>query len=85
MELTEMRKENFNTFTKIVKMEGLYLCFTDDTEVKLEGVEGRDKAFNCIIGFSGLQFQVLQLQAQTAEGERKVPFQEEGKDEGKRM
>ena len=28
--------------------------------VKLEGVQGRDRAFNCIIGFSGLKFQVLQ-------------------------
>jgi len=28
--------------------------------IKLEGVKGRDRAFNCIIGFSGLKFHVLQ-------------------------
>ncbi|GAB7340387.1 hypothetical protein MBLNU457_6829t1 [Dothideomycetes sp. NU457] len=28
--------------------------------IKLEGIKGRDRAFNCIIGFSGLKFHVLQ-------------------------
>jgi len=37
----------------------MILIFTDGTEVKLDSVKFRERAFNCIIGFSGLRFQVV--------------------------
>ena len=38
----------------------LALAFTDGTTVKLGFFKDRDEAFNTIIGFSGLRWQVLQ-------------------------
>lgn len=59
-ELVEMQKVNFSTAAKMMTMEGIRLEFIDGTVVDLEGVKRRDRAFNCILGFSGLQFQVMQ-------------------------
>ncbi|KAG9966189.1 hypothetical protein KCU61_g959, partial [Aureobasidium melanogenum] len=57
-ELVEMEKIDIKT-AGLVKTNGIRLAFADGVEVKLEHVRQRDKAFNCIIGFSGLQFQIV--------------------------
>ncbi|KAI4743242.1 hypothetical protein E4T50_06398 [Aureobasidium sp. EXF-12298] len=57
-ELVEMEKIDPKT-AGLVKTDGIRLAFADGVEAKLEHVRQRDKAFNCIIGFSGLQFQIV--------------------------
>ncbi|KEQ58124.1 uncharacterized protein M437DRAFT_79226 [Aureobasidium melanogenum CBS 110374] len=57
-ELVEMEKIDPKT-AGLVKTKGIRLAFADGAEAKLEHVRQRDKAFNCIIGFSGLQFQIV--------------------------
>ncbi|KAI4731867.1 hypothetical protein E4T49_00298 [Aureobasidium sp. EXF-10728] len=57
-ELVEIEKTEPKT-AGLVKSDGIRLAFADGVEVKLEHVRQRDKAFNCIIGFSGLQFQIV--------------------------
>ncbi|KAG9670625.1 hypothetical protein KCU95_g17305, partial [Aureobasidium melanogenum] len=57
-ELVEMEKIDSKT-AGLVKTKGIRLAFADGAEAKLEHVRQRDKAFNCIIGFSGLQFQIV--------------------------
>jgi len=44
---------------------------TATSTIKLEGVVGRDRAFNCILGFSGLRFSVLQPLAEAKKGRGK--------------
>ncbi|THZ23168.1 hypothetical protein D6C91_03763 [Aureobasidium pullulans] len=63
-ELVEIEKMDYKT-AGLIKSDGLHLGFTDGKEVKLEHVRQRDKAFNCVIGFSGLRFQVVQPAAKT--------------------
>lgn len=58
-ELVEIKKIDTRAAT-LVSTEGLHLAFTDGLEIKLDHVRQRDKAFNCIIGFSGLRFQLVQ-------------------------
>lgn len=57
-ELVELEKIDPKT-AGLVKSDGIRLAFADGVEVKLEHVRQRDKAYNCIIGFSGLQFQIV--------------------------
>lgn len=59
IELVEIRKMEFGLAPGLPKADGLTLIFTDGNEIRLEGVKGRDRVFNCIIGFSGLEYQVL--------------------------
>ncbi|KAH0366454.1 hypothetical protein KCU65_g5354, partial [Aureobasidium melanogenum] len=63
-ELVEMEKIDPKT-AGLVKSKGIRLAFADGAEVKLEHVRQRDKAFNCIIGFSGLQFRIVLPGAET--------------------
>jgi hypothetical protein len=57
-ELVEIEKIDPKT-AGLIKTDGIRLAFTDGQEVKLEHVRQRDKAFNCILGFSGLRFQIV--------------------------
>jgi hypothetical protein len=57
-ELVEIEKTNPKT-AGLIKTDGIRLAFADGKEVKLEHVRQRDKAFNCILGFSGLRFQIV--------------------------
>ncbi|KAI4842504.1 hypothetical protein E4T45_09031, partial [Aureobasidium sp. EXF-8846] len=57
-ELVEIGKTNAKT-AGLIKTDGIHLAFADGKEVKLEHVRQRDKAFNCILGFSGLRFQIV--------------------------
>jgi hypothetical protein len=57
-ELVEIEKTDPKT-AGLIKTDGIRLAFTDGKEVKLDHVRQRDKAFNCIIGFSGLRFQIV--------------------------
>lgn len=47
---------------------------TEET-VRLDGVQSRDRAFNCVLGFSGLKFQVLQPLA-TESGSKTSKFKD---------
>jgi hypothetical protein len=49
----------------LVKTDGIQLAFTDGAHLKLFNVRQRDKAFNCIIGFSGLKYQLVEPESQT--------------------
>ena len=62
LDLTEMRKTRGSSISKITMMavEQLELTFIDGGPVTVEILKDRDKAFNTIIGFSALQWQVLQ-------------------------
>lgn len=57
--LVEIRKVKGSSMVKLLSAEGLHLTFTDGIEVNLDAVRRRDRAFNCIVGFSALPFQVL--------------------------
>lgn len=57
--LVEIRKVKSTTIPKLLSTDGLHLTFLDGIEVELVSVQRRDRAFNCIVGFSGLPFQVL--------------------------
>ena len=62
LDLTEMRKTRGSSISKITMMtvEQLELTFVDGGSVTVEILKDRDEAFNTIIGFSALQWQVLQ-------------------------
>jgi hypothetical protein len=57
-ELVEIEKIDPKT-AGLIKTDGIRLAFTDGKREKLEHVRQRDKAFNCILGFSGLRFQIV--------------------------
>lgn len=59
-ELAEIRKVKDGTIAKIVQKEGLELELVEGDCIRVDGMKARDKAFNCIVGFSGMQWQVLQ-------------------------
>ena len=57
-ELVEIEKVDHKT-AGLIKSDDIRLAFTDGKEVKLEHIRQRDKTFNCILGFSGLRFQIV--------------------------
>lgn len=59
-ELAEMRKINEAKLATLKRENVLELKFTDGTSEQIEAMKQRDNAFNAIIGFSGLQWQMLQ-------------------------
>lgn len=62
LELVEMRKVQGSTLSKLTMatLEQLEFTCTDGVLLHIEAVKDRDEAFNTILGFSGLQWQVLQ-------------------------
>ena len=60
LELAEMRKLDGSTLSRVTlkSLEQLELTFTDGSSVVLEAMKDRDEAFNTIIGFSAMQWQV---------------------------
>jgi len=67
MELAEMQKIGRSTIgrSKIkstMGMDQLEIVDVRGETVRLERVKGRDEAFNSIIGWSGIQWQSLQVQ-----------------------
>lgn len=60
LELAEMRKLVGSALSRVTlkALEQLELIFTDGSSVVLEAMKDRDEAFNTIIGFSALQWQV---------------------------
>lgn len=60
LEVAEMRKLQGSAIAqlKLKSSEQLELTFTDGDSVVLDGMKDRDEAFNTIIGFSALQWQV---------------------------
>jgi len=66
LELAEMRKIKGSTLSKIVASpDQLEIKCIDKRIINLEGMKERDEAFNTIIGFSGLQWQSLQIKQDT--------------------
>lgn len=63
LDLAEMRKLEASVASraKLRNFEQLKLTFIDGTSVVLDGMKDRDEAFNTIIGFSALQWQVRVL------------------------
>lgn len=61
LELVEMRKLQGSTVSKLVKkaLEQFELTCTDGAILRMEAMKNRDEAFNTIIGFSGLRWQVV--------------------------
>lgn len=67
LDLAEMKKPDAKSrVSKFIRKKtglgGLELCLTDGRRELLEGMRERDGAFNSIIGFSGLQWQNLQME-----------------------
>lgn len=62
-ELVEMRKVHGSRMSKLTMKATQQVEFAcrDGTTLRIEGMLNRDQAFNTIIGFSGLQWQVLQM------------------------
>lgn len=60
LELAEMRKLDASSLSRVMLkgLEQLEITFTDGSSVFLEAMKDRDEAFNTIIGFSALQWQV---------------------------
>lgn len=78
LEMVEMRKLEGSTVSKLTNkaLEQLEFTFTDGETLVLKALKDRDEAFNAIIGFSYLQWQVLQTNPRKAknsadEGERR--------------
>lgn len=66
LSLVEMRKHDGSNFKRVPvsrSTDVLELTFTDGTSVLLKSMKERDECFNAIIGFSGMQFQHLQLES----------------------
>jgi hypothetical protein len=63
LELAEMRKLEGSTVSKLASFypDQLEIKCIDGSELHLEGMKGRDEAFNTIIAFSSLQWQSLQV------------------------
>ena len=63
LDLAEMRKVEGRTMSKLVSLspDQLEIKCIDGTKLHLEGLKGRDEAFNTIIAYSGLQWQSLQI------------------------
>lgn len=61
LELVEMRKLQGSTVSKLVMkaLEQFELTCTDGAILRMEAMKNRDEAFNTIIGFSGLRWQVV--------------------------
>ncbi|KAK4983177.1 hypothetical protein LTR66_008929 [Elasticomyces elasticus] len=59
-ELAELRKVDAAKVAKVIGAQGIELDLLNRGTVRLDAVKGRDRAFNSILGFSGLQWQVLQ-------------------------
>lgn len=67
LDLAEMRKpEAGSSVSKFIRKKTrlgqLELWFTDGSREVLEGMRERDGAFNALVGFSGLQWQNLQME-----------------------
>lgn len=62
-ELKEPRKLRGSTVSKLTRssIEQLEFEFKDGTVEQVRGIKDRDEAFNTVLGFSGLSWQVLQL------------------------
>lgn len=62
LDMAEMRKVQGSTMAKLaMKTLGqLEFTFMDGASLRIDAMKDRDEAFNTIIGFSGLQWQVLQ-------------------------
>lgn len=61
--LVEMRKHDGSSLKRMLGPKSiavLELTFTDGASVVLNAMRGRDKAFNTVIGFSGMEWQSLQ-------------------------
>lgn len=68
LEIAEMRKLQGSAISQLTlkSSEQLELTFTDGDSVVLDGMKDRDEAFNTIIGFSALQWQVSGIGSCTA-------------------
>lgn len=66
LELTEMRKVEGTKLSKFISSrDRLEVQSLDGRRFSLEAMKERDEAFNTIIGFSGLQWQSLQIKHNT--------------------
>jgi len=68
LEIAEMRKLQGSAISQLTlkSSEQLELTFTDGDSVVLDGMKDRDEAFNTIIGFSALQWQVCVIRSYKA-------------------
>ena len=64
LEMAEMRKLQGSTASRVILKvpEELELTFTDGNSIILSAMDDRDEAFNSIIGFSAVQWQVSDFQ-----------------------
>lgn len=81
-ELVELRKLSTSAKLKLGKTDKLLeFAFTDGTIDQVEAMRARDEAFNTIVGFSGLRWQVLQPLAgggTSAGGEKDMSGKKDG-------
>ena len=67
LDLAEMRKVEGSTMSKLATLspDQLEIKSIDGSKFHLEAMKERDSAFNSIVGFSGLQWQSLQILSST--------------------
>lgn len=66
LDLVEMRKIKGNRLSKVfTSPDQLEIKLVDGAKLQLEGMKEREEAFNSIIAFSSLQWQSLQIKADT--------------------
>ena len=67
LDLAEMRKVEGSITSKLATLspDQLEIKIIDGSKFHLEGMKERDSAFNSIVGFSGLQWQSLQILSNT--------------------
>ena len=67
LDLAEMRKVEGSTMSKLASLspDQLEIKSIDGSKFHLEAMKERDSAFNSIVGFSGLQWQSLQILSNT--------------------
>ena len=82
VQLIELRKVKCNGLI-IGSTEGLDIEFTDGLTYRLESMKNRDEVVNTILGFSDLQWQILQPKPEDAVGTKKPS--EDLKEKAKKM
>ena len=67
LDLAEMRKVEGSRISKLASLspDQLDIKLIDGSKLHLEGMKERDEAFNTIIGYSGMQWQSLQILSNT--------------------
>ena len=67
LDLAEVIKAEGSTMSSLASLSRnqLEIICVDGSKFRLKGIEGRDELFNCIIAYSGMKWQSLQIRSNT--------------------